>query len=148
MQVIEISAADTYPLRLAVLRDNTPTKAVSFIEDDWPGVVHLGVRDSAGVLIATSSWVPRECASHVGLRGVQLRGMATAKKRQSTGVGGLLLDAGAQRHAAAGFEVLWAKARDAALGFYLRHGCSVVGDGFIEPETQLPHHVVVRRLTQ
>jgi hypothetical protein len=41
---------------------------------------------------------------------------------------------------------VWANARDAALGFYLRHGFAIDSDGFIEPVTELPHHVIVRRL--
>lgn len=146
MQVVEITTTDTYPLRLAVLRENTPTKVVSFAEDDWPDVVHLGVRNDAGTLIATSTWVPRECPHFVGLRGVQLRGMATAQQSQDTGVGGFLFEAGAQRHTDAGFEVMWAKARDAALGFYVRHACEVVGAGFVDDATQLPHHIIVRHL--
>ncbi|CAB4893034.1 unannotated protein [freshwater metagenome] len=146
MHIIEISTTDTYALRLAVLRENTPTTNVSFPEDDWPGVTHLGVVDLAGAIVATSSWVPRECAEHPGRRGVQLRGMATSKDLQSNGVGGLLLEAGVQRHTEAGFELMWAKARDAAMGFYLRHHCEVLGEGFIEDATQLPHHIVVRHL--
>jgi GNAT superfamily N-acetyltransferase len=146
MQIVEIATADTYPLRLAVLRSDTPTRDVSFAEDDLPGVVHLGVRDGAGLLIATSTWVPRDNDHFPERRGVQLRGMATATGLQGTGVGGALLEAGTRRHADAGFELMWAKARDAALAFYLRHGCAVVGDGFIDETTQLPHHIVVRYL--
>ena len=40
-----------------------------------------------------------------------------------------------------------ARARDSALGFYAKHDCRVVGDGFIDATTELPHHVVVRDLT-
>jgi len=39
-------------------------------------------------------------------------------------------------------RTVWANARDAALDFYRAHGFTVVGDGFIETVTQLPHHVV------
>jgi hypothetical protein len=41
---------------------------------------------------------------------------------------------------------VWANARDAALGFYLRHGFEIDSDGFIEAVTELPHHVIVRML--
>jgi predicted GNAT family N-acyltransferase len=145
MNVVEIVTAETYSLRLAVLRHNTVTKVVSFPEDDWPGVVHLGVRDDNGKLIATSSWVPRECHFFEGQRAVQLRGMATAVDRQSSGVGGMLIEAGARRFDEAGFDLMWAKARDAALDFYTRHACIIVGDGFVDEVTNLAHHVVVRK---
>ncbi len=146
MRVVEISTADTHPLRLAVLREHTPTSDVTFPEDDWPDTVHLGVVDAAGLVVATSSWVQRDCPEYPGERGAQLRGMATARALQGTGVGGLLLEAGIERHREQGVEVVWARARDTALGFYRRHGCAVVGDGFIDDTTQLSHHIVVRRL--
>ena len=45
-----------------------------------------------------------------------------------------------------GADVIWATARDAVLGFYERVGFEVVGDGFIDATTALPHHVVIRKL--
>lgn len=142
IEVVEITALDTHPLRLAVLRKDTPTKEVVFAEDDWPGSWHLGLRRD-GELVGTSSWVPRE---HDGRPGVQLRGMATAEALQGTGLGGVLLEAGCDLARTKGFPLVWARARDAALAFYLRHGFEVEGDGFIDQTTQLPHHLVVRSL--
>ena len=80
-------------------------------------------------------------------RAVQLRGMATAAHLQGSGLGGVLLEAGCARHAADGRALVWARARDSALAFYLRHGFRVEGDGFVDEHTQLPHHLIVRRLT-
>ena len=144
--VVELTAADTHPIRLAVLRADTVSKVVDFAEDDWPGVRHLGVRDEQGELVAVSSWIPRERATRPGVPAVQLRGMATLARLQGRGVGGLLVDAGCTRAAADGFRLVWANARDAALAFYLRHGFVVEGEGFIEQVTQLPHHVIVREM--
>lgn len=141
--IVELTAEQTHPLRLAVLRFDTPTKDVVFPEDTWPGVHHLGLQVNEE-LVAVSSWVPRE---HDDGPAVQLRGMATSRTIQSKGYGGLLLEGGCVRMAAAGVPLVWARARDAALGFYLRHGFEVVGDGFIDANTQLPHHLIVRRLT-
>lgn len=140
-EIVELTAEETHALRLAVLRADTPTKSVVFPEDTWPGAVHLGVR-LADELIATSSWIPRD---HADQPAVQLRGMATAHRVQGTGVGGLLLEAGCNRFHAAGEVLIWARARDAALAFYLRHGFEVEGAGFVDEATQLPHHLVVRR---
>ena len=138
--VIEITSAQTHPLRLAVLRRDVPTKEVVFAEDDLPGAVHLGVTVD-GELIAISSWIPRPYGDRPA---VQLRGMATAHDHQGTGLGGMLLTAGCARAASAGYPLVWARARDAALAFYERHGFVVDGDGFIDAATQLPHHVVLR----
>jgi GNAT superfamily N-acetyltransferase len=142
VNIVEITAAETHPLRLAVLRFDTPTKEVAFPEDEWPGSWHLGLRVDDR-LVATSSWVPRV---HDDRHAVQLRGMATDRSLQGTGLGGVLLEEGCRRAAGEGFQLVWARARDAALAFYLRHGFMVEGEGFIDETTQLPHHLVVREL--
>ncbi len=141
-EVVELTAEATHPLRLAVLRFDTRTKEVAFPEDTLPGTVHLGLQ-VGGELVATSTWVQRE---HAGRPAVQLRGMATARHLQGSGLGGVLLEAGCARCAEGAAELVWANARDSALGFYLRHGFEVVGDGFIDANTELPHHRVVRSL--
>jgi GNAT superfamily N-acetyltransferase len=139
--VVELSAEETYPLRLAVLRDDTPSKVVTWAEDDLPGTVHLGVRVGERI-VAVSTWVPRRYDDDPA---VQVRGMATAAQLQGQGVGGLLIEDGCER-AATVAPLVWARARDAALPFYLRHGFGVVGDGFVDEVTQKPHHLIVRRL--
>lgn len=142
VEVVELSPEETHPLRLAVLRHDTPTKEVSFAEDTLPGAIHLGLR-VAGQLVAISTWIPRP---HDGEPAIQLRGMATARSLQGTGLGGQLLEAGCARAATTGVSLVWARARDAALDFYLRHGFEVEGEGFIDATTNLPHHLVTRRV--
>jgi energy-coupling factor transporter ATP-binding protein EcfA2 len=142
LRVAEITAIDTHPLRLAVLRRDTVTKVVHFAEDELPDTRHFGLFRN-DELVATSSWVVRNLD---GEHAVQLRGMATAWHLQSTGLGGELLEQACRIMADEGFPLVWANARDAALDFYTRHQFEVRGDGFIDAATQLPHHVVVRRL--
>ena len=142
-EVVELTSEQTHPLRLSVLRHDTPTKEVRFVEDDWPGVWHLGLR-LGSELVGTSSWVPRPHGPESDA--VQLRGMATARHLQGSGLGGILLEAGCAQAARRGHPLVWARARDAALGFYLRHGFRVEGDGFVDETTQLPHHLIVRTL--
>ncbi len=143
MGVVEISAADTHELRRAVLRDGDPKQIVNFAEDDIDGTIHLGVRDTDGELVAISTWIPRALDGVPARAPVQLRGMATAPALQGTGVGGLLLQASIRRFTDSGVDLLWARARDTALGFYVRHGFSPIGDGFVDEQTRLPHHVVI-----
>jgi predicted GNAT family N-acyltransferase len=140
--VVELAAVETHPLRLAVLRADTPTKVVTFAGDDEPGTVHLGVRDGDAI-VAVSTWLPSRYGDEPA---VQLRGMATAEHLQGSGLGSILIEAGCQRAAKAG-SIVWARARDTALPFYLRHGFAVDGEGFVDDTTGLPHHVIVRRLS-
>ena len=96
LTVVELTAQETHPLRLAVLRGDTPEHSRSRShEDDWPGTFHLGVRDG-DALVAISTWIPRP---HNDEPAMQLRGMATAPELQGRGVGALLLESGCQRAA-------------------------------------------------
>jgi GNAT superfamily N-acetyltransferase len=146
LKVVDLTVEETYGLRLSVLRHDTPTKAVSFTEDAWPNSWHLGIVSPDGDIVATSSWVPRPCVALAGDNAIQLRGMATSIALHGRGIGGVLLEAGCERARILGFELVWANARDRALGFYARHDFQVVGDGFIDTHTQLAHHVITRRL--
>ena len=144
IQVAAIETADTFALRRSVLRDGDPDANVAWDEDTWPGTLHLGIRID-GELVGTSTWIPRGMPGDVDATGSwQLRGMATAHGRRGGGLGGILVEAGCQRCAGAGGRVVWARARDAALGFYVAHEFEVVGDGFVDATTQLPHHLVRR----
>ena len=141
LSVVEISAADTYPIRLEVLRNDTPSQELGFDVDELPGTFHLGVRDGVR-LVAISTWAPRP---HRGEPAIQLRGMATLPDVQGRGVGAMLLEAGCAR-AATEAPLVWARARDTALEFYLRHGFTIDGEGFVDESTGKPHHVITRRL--
>ena len=146
LEVIEIQTSETYGLRTAVLRDNTPTSDPKYAEDSNPGTVHLGIFDAHENLIGTSTWVINPWQEDSKAQAIQLRGMAVAKNRQSAGLGAMLLTAGVIHAEKLKAKYIWAKARDSALNFYLRHDFSVVGDGFTEGTTQMPHHLVVRKI--
>ncbi|HZX55215.1 MAG TPA: GNAT family N-acetyltransferase [Ilumatobacteraceae bacterium] len=141
LSIVEIAASDTYPLRLEVLRNDTPSQEVAFDVDGLPGTFHLGVSDGSR-LVAVSTWTPRP---HRDEEAVQLRGMATLPGMQGRGIGAMLLEAGCAR-AAGVAPLVWARARDTALEFYLRHGFTVDGEGFVDESTRKPHHVIIRRL--
>ena len=145
MKVVEISTGETYTLRTAVLRDNTPTSDPRYPEDTKTGTIHLGIYDG-DELIGTSTWVINAWHQDPEAIAVQLRGMAVAKHKQGLGLGGLLLDAGLAHAERLDAKYLWAKARDMALAFYLGNEFVAVGDGFTEGITQMPHHFVVRKL--
>lgn len=148
-RVVELQAADTHALRRSVLRVGVPATDVEFAEDTWLGAQHLGMR-WGDELVAVSTWIPRAAPDDLPIEAsthtVQLRGMATSSNLQGTGLGGALLEEGCRRMASNGCTLVWARARDAALAFYQRHGFEVVGDGFVDANTQLPHHFVVRRI--
>ena len=94
LQVVKISTEETYALRTAVLRADTPTSDPKYAEDSKPGTVHLGIFDENKNLTATSTWVINPWQDDLSAIAIQLRGMAVATKHQKSGLGKLLLDAG------------------------------------------------------
>ena len=145
-QVAIVSTDETYALRTAVLRADTPTADPKYAEDTKQGTVHLGIFDQNKTLIATSTWVINPWQHDPSALAIQLRGMAVATNHQESGLGKLLLDAGISHAKTLDAKYIWAKARDSALAFYLRNNFVSVGDGFTEGVTQMPHHLVVREI--
>ncbi len=143
--VVELSRDEILPLRVEVLRKGTPTRTCDYAEDNYADAKHFGiVRD--GVVVGTSTWFAKECPERVGLAAVQLKGMATSEALHGEGLGTLLIDRGIEYACSLGAEVVWARARDSALGFYLKCGFEVIGDGFIDEPTAMPHHIVIREI--
>jgi predicted GNAT family N-acyltransferase len=132
-------------LRVRVLRKNTPVTHADYPEDLLPDVVHLVIRENDSV-VATSTWFSKECPEFPGTPAVQLKGMAVDDRLQTTGHGRVLVDAGLLLARDRNAELVWARARDSAIGFYEKCGFRMVGDGFIDEPTGMPHHIVVRNL--
>lgn len=143
--VQQLTIDDIMALRVRVLRQGTPATRANYPEDNYPDVVHFGIVEDESV-IATSTWFIKECPEAPGVVAVQLKGMAVENSLQSGGYGAQLIQAGVALATARNAEIVWARARDSALGFYEKCGFHTVGDGFIDEPTGMPHHIVVRRL--
>jgi GNAT superfamily N-acetyltransferase len=143
MRVEEVAAEATHDLRRRVLRAGVPDPNVVFPEDTRPGTFHLAVRDDADRIVGIGTFLPDQCPHRSGRRGWRLRGMAVEPALQGQGIGRALLAEGLARLKADGAEVVWARGRDTALGFYEREGWVVVGDAYVPDETGLLHHDVV-----
>jgi GNAT superfamily N-acetyltransferase len=138
----EISAAEAHPLRREVLRGGDLSSDVHYPQDEDPASFHLGVFVD-GELIGVASFTPAETPYRSGARGWQLRGMAITPAHQGQGLGAAIITEAAARVRADGSHVLWCNARDTALGFYDGLGFIVHGEGFVTPDSGLPHHVMV-----
>jgi GNAT superfamily N-acetyltransferase len=144
-QVVALGIDDIMALRVRVLRQGTPTTHCNYPEDQYPDVVHLGIVD-AGDVIATSTWFTKPCPDRDGIAAMQLKGMAVDTSRQIGGLGRAVIDAGMTHARAHGAQLVWARARDSALEFYLKCGFDIAGEGFIDEPTGMPHHIVVRSI--
>lgn len=142
VEIVELRAVDTHPLRRSILRTGTPSSAVEFEGDELATTFHLGaVAD--GEVIAIATWLRRPLPGGDDRPAVQLRGMATAPAHRGSGVSSAVLDAGVERCRREGIEVVWARARVAALGFYRRAGFETIGEPYVDATTALAHHDIV-----
>jgi GNAT superfamily N-acetyltransferase len=143
VQVIEIDAEGTHPLRRSVLRDGTPSDRVVFDGDELATTFHLAIcTDDGPVAIAT--WMERRYPDLPALSGYQLRGMATDPDHRGRGLASALVRDGIDRCARRGAQVVWARARVSALEFYERHGFEARGQEYVDTTTGLPHVDIVR----
>ena len=139
-----VSAADTFSLRREVLRSNTTTTDVNFDGDD--SAIHLAACDPArGNIVAISSWFQRNRPQQP-VTGLQLRGMASSPESRGSGAAQVLLAAGIELGQTLQVDEVWARARDTALGFYLKHNFTSIEPGYVDEHTGLSHHDVVRSL--
>jgi hypothetical protein len=145
-ELVELRPEDTHALRRAVLRNGTPSDEVVFDGDELETTFHLGLRVDDEV-VAISTWLARPYPDRPADPAFQVRGMATVDSRRGEGLGARLLGAGIERCRSAGATLVWARARDTALPFYVRHGFASVGSGYFDLTTGLPHHDVIREIT-
>jgi len=146
-RVVRITTDELLPLRMAVLRDGTPSQDPTYKQDDFPGCVHLGIYEDAE-LVACSSWIPEHWPLDDTLPAIQLKGMAVAKKLQGSGIGAELLSAGITHAEGEGAHYIWARARDSALNFYTQNGFAVFGEQFVDEATGMGHHLVMKATTR
>ena len=143
--VVHVSLNEIMDLRVRVLRKGTPATHANYPEDSYPDAVNLGIKHE-GCVIATSTWFSKECPLRPGVAAVQLKGMAVDDILQTGGLGRQLIEAGVELARSTSAQLVWARARDSALGFYEKCGFEVAGEGFIDEPTGMPHHIVVRTI--
>lgn len=146
-EVRRVSAKELLELRRRVLRADNPESVVEDARDAEEASRHFGGFLGPRV-VASASWFSALAPVNPELRSYQLRYMAIDFDVQGRGFGGLVVDTALKELRSLGVEQVWANARDSALGFYVATGWSaVVGSEFLSHETQLPHTVIFRYLS-
>jgi GNAT superfamily N-acetyltransferase len=142
IEVRPATAEEVRELRLRVLRPGAPLVPSAY--DIEPATLHVGAFDGT-VTVGCATVFPEAYEEEPAAW--RLRGMAVAPDYQGRGIGQRVLDATTDRAVAAGAGLLWATGRVSALTFYERLGWEVVGELFYYGPANLPHRMVVRRLT-
>jgi len=119
IQIKKLSAKETFPIRIEVLRKNIPLP-FEFKGDFDKDTFHLGVCKN-DVLIAVSSFIKVENDQFEGKQ-YQLRGMATLTESQGFGAGKLMIQEAFSIFKELKVDYLWCNARVVAVSFYKKQG--------------------------
>jgi predicted GNAT family N-acyltransferase len=144
LTVEEVPAEVTYPLRGAVLRPDGGE--IVWAGDEDPRTFHLAARDAHGAVVGVVRYSPAACPWREAAAPWQLRGMATEPAVRGSGAGRALVMVGLAAVATRGGDLVWCKARVAAVGFYERMGFAVVTEEFETPGIG-PHLGMLRVVT-
>jgi GNAT superfamily N-acetyltransferase len=130
------------PLRHSVLRPGRPFATVCTPRDEDAATWHLAAF-AAGEVVGVVTLFADATPYAKGRRAERFRWMAVDPAWQGRGVGRLLMRSAAEFLGERGVAVMWAHGRDSALSFYEGIGFASVGDGFIDPDTGIGHHIVI-----
>jgi GNAT superfamily N-acetyltransferase len=137
IEIRQVAAAETIPLRHSVLRPGRRIEQASFPGDDAPGTAHFGAfKDGELLCIASLFATPLPGQEYV--EAFQLRGMATDPAARGLGLGTAIVEACEVYARENGAKWLWCNARTSAVGFYSKLGFEGVGDEFDIPDVG-PH---------
>ena len=139
-----ITAEETWPLRLKVLRKGSTAPSCPFPGDDAEGAFHLGAFIE-GRCISIASFLPDRNEELPGKNQFRLRGMATDPEFQGKGAGGKLIAFSIEALRSREADLIWCNARIGAVRFYERMGFLKIGNEF-SIEGIGPHYVMVREL--
>lgn len=151
-----ISAAQTRPLRMLVLRPGRPEHESVFPGDEDELTLHAAALVDGRIAAIGSIYhearpadAPgggERAADHDAGTAWRLRGMATEPSLRRRGAGAAAL-AACERHASEhGGTLAWCNARVEAIAFYEANGWTVLGEEFDIP-TVGPHYVMEKRLS-
>ena len=138
IDIRNVSAAETRPLRHELLRPHQPAEELVFPGDEDARARHFGAYLD-GALVGIASVYQDPLPGEAGATAWRLRMMGVRPELRRSGIGRGLLDACAQHATSCGGRLLWCNARVVALDFYRAWGFEVVSDEFDVPGVG-PHY--------
>lgn len=143
IEIKQISALDTYQLRIQVLR-NGIAENYQFAEDHNDDTLHIGAFKNKE-LVGIATLIKNRFKHQPHLSAYQLRGMAVVENLQDFGIGTLILEFIDKFLSAKDVDMVWCNARIKALGFYKKMGYITKGKAFNIPKIGL-HFVMYKEM--
>lgn len=132
IQVKEINASETYPVRQEMLRKGKPISDCIFDGDELETSFHLGLF-YAGNLAGIASFMKNSLSEFTLENQYQLRGMAILHQFQDKKLGNVILREAERILIKKDCQLLWCNARERAVNFYKRNGFETIGTSFDIP---------------
>ena len=130
LQIKEITALETYPIRHPLLRKGQPLESCKLENDEHPSSIHLGTYIDAR-LVAVLSALPNLCPDYNTLKAYQLRAMAVEPKYQRKKIASSMIQYLYNKIIEkGGIELIWLNARVAANKLYIKNGFEPIGAPF------------------
>jgi predicted GNAT family N-acyltransferase len=145
MEIVEIKAQETYPLRQRVLRPHQGIESCVWPGDTDPGVFHLAVLLN-GKQVCIASFYPEKHPGFTEPVQYRLRGMATHEDYRGKNFGKELMQHAMQSLRTTNPQtLLWCNARTLAAGFYKKMNFEQLGEEFNITGVG-PHVVMYKKL--
>lgn len=145
MQIIrEISALETFSVRLPVLRPGKPIGTCHFEGDNLETTKHFGYF-SDEKLAGIASLFKHPTSFFEETQQFQLRGMAVLPEYQKKGIGDVLVKHAEKDAAERGGKLIWFNAREIAVPFYKKLGYEIIGEPF-DIQDIGKHYVMYKKL--
>lgn len=141
VEIRPITAAETRPLRQAILRPHQSLDELVYTGDDDPETLHVGAFCD-GRLVGIATVLQNLCPRAAFSEPWQLEGMATRPEVRGMGYGRAIVTRCLAHAAAHGGKTLWCNGRTSAAGFYRATGFRPVGEEFVTATG--PHYVFFR----
>ncbi|WP_067149600.1 GNAT family N-acetyltransferase [Pseudotamlana agarivorans] len=132
-QIKQISAQETYKVRLPVLRPGKPADSCVFDGDTLKSTIHFGIYLHDDI-IGICSFFKNSHPHIVDNQQYQLRGMAVLEAYQGMGIGNSVLQFGEAYLKSKNIKTIWCNAREVAIRFYEKCGYQIFGEPFDIPD--------------
>ena len=142
ISIKKINYLDTFPVRSSGLRQGKPIETCSFLGDETVGTTHFGLYIENNIIGVASVFTSNNENFDIKNQ-FQLRGMAILEEYQSTGFGKLLIEEIFNFIESTQVELLWFNARESAVPFYEKLGCTKKDPSFEIPEIG-PHFLMYK----
>lgn len=130
VKIVKITAIETYPIRISVLRRGKTLASCPFDGDNLPTTTHLGLYFDKN-LIGIVSVFKSSNSNFENSNQFQIRGMGILDHFQHQGFGKLLIESAENHVKILNGSILWMNARQEALWFYKKLGYQEVGFPFM-----------------